>query len=85
MPPDYGIMSGCIGDCDHCQLPQCHFDVLWEDTEPESGEDDWEDDCEGIGDSPQCLDCPHWGGEGLCCLSLSQEGLSQEETRRRTT
>ena len=78
-PPDYFIMNGCPVDCADCQLPYCPFDLGFdEDPDWDEEEDVEEGECEGVGDDAQCLGCPEWGGEGLCCLSLSQE-----ETKKR--
>jgi len=86
LPPDYEIMSGCISNCEHCQLPFCPFDLgfdvetdHWEDEDDFSDEEIEEGECEGVGDDPNCPSCPHWGGEGLCCLSLSQFQSGREK------
>ena len=50
-----------------------------EDDIDEDYNDIDEGDCEGVGDGASCPTCSHWGGEGLCCLTLSQE-----ETKKRT-
>lgn len=53
-----------------------------EDNDPFWGNEedlDFDGECEGTGNDIRCLCCRHWGGEGLCCLSLFQDETKEIE------
>ena len=80
-PPDYEIMAGCIGNCEHCQIPVCPFDLELLDggNDPFWGEED--DIEEEI--------CPHTGTECdedcIACPIIAEDWKSRLETRGRKT
>jgi hypothetical protein len=71
-PPDYEIMSGCVSDCDHCQLPYCPFAL-----EDEFDEDEDIEICDYTGE--ECIGNPMFCEE--CMIVI---GSIDKQIKRRT-